>query len=319
MKTAIIGGTGGMGKLVAREYSRHRDRVTISSRNLEKSQQIAEELGVYAAVSEEAIRSSDEIVLSVTLSNTPDVIDSYAELFTSDKVVYDIASIKYLRSKGTSIVDRLGQLEARTLSIHPMFSPDAAGFAGQNVLLIPTNDKSPLQEYHDFFSHSLGASIVEMENDEVHDRYMAQVLALSHLLGYISASAFTNGTLPLSEILKGAGPTLSLSVTLAEAVLSSSFDNYAAIQLENRFAATNLQNLGDSVSLFSNIIANGDTDSFRSVVMRMREYFALEDAVGMISAGQKFVQAVTASQWTLEQYSIARQAVQNMKKGGLLP
>lgn len=318
MKTAVIG-SGGMGKLIAREYKSHRDAVVITDVDIEYAKKAADELGVGAADTADAIKDSDEIVLATSLLATPEVIDEYRALFTSDKVVYDIASVKFLQTRGVSITDELGSLEARTLSVHPLFGPDASGFSDYNVLLVPTNDGSPVADYERFFGETLGAKTHVFEDGDTHDKYMAQVIANMHLLGYLGAMTQEGRDIPFKELLPLAGTTFLMGRAFTEFVVSSSLDVYPAIQIENKYSSRNLDALAKGLSTLTSIIESGDYKVFGAEVNRLRDYFSSQDPdfgpVGSPSPiRDRFSQAVEASKWSPTEYADAKKAVDDMRK-----
>ncbi len=68
MKVAILGGTGKFGTALARRLSEEGDDVVIGSRDPEKAQRVAAEVGVAGAKNEDAIAGSDLIVLACDAS-----------------------------------------------------------------------------------------------------------------------------------------------------------------------------------------------------------------------------------------------------------
>ena len=65
---AIVGGTGGMGKVFAKELKTY-TQVTIISRSLEKVKRISETLGVQGGVLKDC-QSADITIVSVPIENT---------------------------------------------------------------------------------------------------------------------------------------------------------------------------------------------------------------------------------------------------------
>ncbi len=295
MKTAIIGGVGGMGQLIAREYLKHRDQITITGPNLEDAIEVANNLGVQAAKNEDAIRNSNEIVIAVNLSNTIDVLNQYADLFTAEKIVYDIASVKYLQSINESIPGTLSSLEAKTFSSHPMLGPDSPGFKGYNIVLIPTRDDSPISNYKSFFGEDLGANVMIIQDEDTHDRYMAKILALGHILGYIWAVATKDGEIPLNKLIQFSGTTFLMNTLFVESELSGSLDTYAAIQIENKYVLENFELIGNALKNFKDIISNGDYTSFFSEVEKIKEYFESQDPRFGPDVSKRFARAVEAA------------------------
>jgi prephenate dehydrogenase len=274
-RTAIIG-CGGMGRLFARELRKYRN-ITVADKYSERAKKAAEEFNVSYASTADAIRNSDEIIIATTPLSTLDVIDENRRLFTKNKTVYDISSVKYLNSAGVSIPEKLSGLEARTLSCHPMFGPKAEGFEGKNVILIPTNKKSPIREYSGFFKNRLKSNVIVLKDSDTHDKYMAQALALGHIIGYISAGSIKQGEMPLKNVLAIEGTTALVNRIFAEFVASSSTETYWAIQSENKYSLQNIDNIQNSLDKFRKLIEKRDYAGFKKEVESMREYFKSQD------------------------------------------
>ena len=68
MRVAILGGTGKFGTALARRLSEQGDDVVIGSRDHEKAQRIAAEVGVAGAKNEDAIAGADLVVLACDAS-----------------------------------------------------------------------------------------------------------------------------------------------------------------------------------------------------------------------------------------------------------
>ena len=94
MKIGIIGGTDGLGKTLV-YYFRDEFDVTITARDHKKGQKVAEELNVnYIESNKELASSSDMLIISVPINNTPSVIREVAPFMRKDSVMIDVTSVK---------------------------------------------------------------------------------------------------------------------------------------------------------------------------------------------------------------------------------
>jgi 8-hydroxy-5-deazaflavin:NADPH oxidoreductase len=83
MKVAIVGGTGAFGRALAQRLAEiGKDEVVIGSRDAERAQETAKELGVAGGRNEEIVRAADLVVLAVksnaTLDTTRELADAIA-------------------------------------------------------------------------------------------------------------------------------------------------------------------------------------------------------------------------------------------------
>jgi len=83
MKVAIVGGTGAFGRALAQRLAEiGKDEVVIGSRDAERAQETARELGVAGGRNEEIVREADLVVLAVksnaTLETTRELADAIA-------------------------------------------------------------------------------------------------------------------------------------------------------------------------------------------------------------------------------------------------
>jgi hypothetical protein len=89
MTTAIVG-VGNVGSAIARHLVAGGEPVVLASRDIERTQEIADELGALARAAsvEDAIWGADAVILAVWLDTMRDLIPQYANLL-KDKVVID--------------------------------------------------------------------------------------------------------------------------------------------------------------------------------------------------------------------------------------
>ncbi|MHA1271709.1 MAG: prephenate dehydrogenase/arogenate dehydrogenase family protein [Candidatus Helarchaeota archaeon] len=169
-KTIIIGGTGGMGKLISYTFKDDLD-IYISSRHLNKAQKIAEELGVNYC-SKKDYSNADIIIVSVPINETLANCEKVIPLMKEGSLLMEISSVK------TGIVDQLKvPKNIEYISVHPLFGP-LGSFNGQNVILIPVQVKKWLEIIKNIFEKK--GSIVSLVDYQEHDKIMGNVQVIHH-------------------------------------------------------------------------------------------------------------------------------------------
>ncbi|MBS7645073.1 MAG: prephenate dehydrogenase/arogenate dehydrogenase family protein [Candidatus Bathyarchaeia archaeon] len=173
-KVAVIGGTGLIGRALARLLKRLHYEVHICSRTLVKARRIAGILNV-EAVEFESIPAMDIVVVSVPVEATVPVSMKAIPLMRSGSLLVDVAAVK------TPIVEAISKNlpeDLEYLSLHPLFGPLVRRYAGENLIAIKAKP-GPLSErlLDDLRVGGLHISTVSpME----HDRLMAAYQALHH-------------------------------------------------------------------------------------------------------------------------------------------
>lgn len=175
MKRFGIIGFGRFGQLAA-QHLRERFDVVVSDRG--DIGAAAERVGVRIGSLDEAA-TSDIVMLSVPVQAMQDVVARIAPLVRPGALVLDVASVKMLPARWMA--------EALPASVdivatHPLFGPQSArnGLAGQPLVVCPV--RGDRHEAVAAFGRSLGLK-VSLTTAEEHDREMAYVQALTHLIG----------------------------------------------------------------------------------------------------------------------------------------
>ena len=257
MKVAIIGGSGKMGRWFAEFLHKDGQDVVITGRNVEKLQQAGQELGVEVASIADAVKSSDVILLSVSIDSFEKVVAQISPLIQSNQTVIDITSTKAFPVGIMHKYIKAGSI----LGAHPMFGPGAAGITNQNFALTPTNEReqSLAQKVREYLE-ARKARVTLMTPQE-HDEIMTIILGLSHYIAIVSADALLSSD-RFKQMEAVGGITYKLLLTLVESVYSEDPGLYASVQM-------NLPDLTSTEKLFqrkakewTDLVENKDRDKF---------------------------------------------------------
>jgi len=169
-KTIIIGGTGGMGRLIAQTFKDELD-IYISSRDTNKAKKVANELNVNYC-SEKDYYDADIILISVPMDKTLENCIKVIPLMKDGALLMEISSVK------TGIVDQLKIPDnIEYISVHPLFGP-MGSFLDQNVVLIPVKTKKWLNIIKKLLEKK--GSQVSIVSYKEHDKIMGNVQVIHH-------------------------------------------------------------------------------------------------------------------------------------------
>ncbi len=222
MKRFGIIGFGRFGQLAARHLREHFAVVVTDAQDVTAE---AEMLGVQVGSLTEAA-ACDIVMLAVPVQAMFTTITAVAESVRPGALVVDVASVKMLPARW--------MLEALPDSVdivatHPLFGPQSArdGLAGQPLVLCPVRG----ERHHKIaeFGRKLGLA-VSITTAEEHDREMAYVQALTHLIG----RSLVNIGIPDEELKTNSYQHL---LELCGLIRDDSKELFFAIQNLNPFAA----------------------------------------------------------------------------------
>jgi len=225
LEIAIVGGSGKMGNWFAHFLLREGHKILLINRRRERLAPIQKNFDVDISDEPESVKSADIIIFSVPIASFESVISQYSPYIHTGQVVIEITSVKtvpisamhkYLNTK-------------RVLGIHPMFGPGAHDMKGHNFIITPTNEiENELATKARGFIEKHGGNVSIM-NPEEHDRLMAIVLGIPHILALVSADTLLKmGS--FEQIEKLGGTTCKMLLMLADSVLTEDPGLYASIQ-----------------------------------------------------------------------------------------
>lgn len=222
-RTVFIAGQGSFGRLLAAVLAPHA-RVLVH----DPAGSGASPAGV-EVVGPEASANADIVIPAVNLQRLAGALADLAPRLREGSLVADVTSLKV---EPVDMMQRLLPRRAQILGTHPLFGPrsvEERGLAGQRVALCPVRiDTETYASVRSFLGDRLGLTLVETTPDE-HDRQMALVQALTHLVGHAAAELALDdlplGTLAYQRLRE-----------LATNISQDSPELFDAIQTRNPYA-----------------------------------------------------------------------------------
>ena len=217
-------GLGQFGRLLAESLAPHVDVVVHDARADGDAPAGTTRVGI-----EDAGRS-DVVVPAVNLQHLPEVFDAVAPTLGDGALVADVTSVKVepIRLMRERLPERVG-----LLGTHPLFGPQSVaeqGLSGQRLAVCRVRiDDERFAAVERVLAGTLGLELIDTTPDE-HDRQMALVQALTHLVGHAAAE------LDLADLELGTLAYRRLR-QLARNIGGDSEELFEAIQGANPYAA----------------------------------------------------------------------------------
>lgn len=182
---AIVGGTGGMGQLFAKELKPFAD-VIIISRSLEKAEKVSKKIGVRGGLLKDC-SAADIIVVSVPIESTYNYCLKLLQIMKPGSLLIDISAVKaFIDELKNKIPNHLSYI-----SMHPLFGPEGS-FRDFNVILIPIKDENNWLSIIEELLHKLGSTTAVAAPAE-HDLIMSKIQVAHHFI-YLLLAVYMNDT-----------------------------------------------------------------------------------------------------------------------------
>lgn len=161
-----------------------------------------------------AVLKTDYVLLCTPTRRTPEIIRLIAKEMKRGAHLIEISSQK---AKTVSALSKV-PAKIQPICIHPMFGPGAKSIRNQNMISVPIRDgKAELATIKSLFG---GANFVTIDSHE-HDKKMAMILGLTHLVNLVFASIVSkDNKVSLTE--KMSGTTFRSQKILAESIMTGS-------------------------------------------------------------------------------------------------
>lgn len=253
MDVGIIGGTGRMGSLFAKVFTRAGCRVQVCGRSApSRCHDIAASCSI--------------VMLSVPIRETVRVIREIAPILRENQIVCDLTSLK------TGPVAAMLASRASVIGLHPMFGPTVSSLRGQTIIATPAriSDES-LASFLSIFERE-GAQIT-LASPEEHDRMMAVVQGLTHFVTLTVAETMRRLAVSPGATEPYRSPVYQIEMGLVGRLLSQDPDLYGDILTENPYLPPVLAACNDSLSHLRQVIDDRDKAAFRELFLKNARYF----------------------------------------------
>lgn len=250
---AILGGLGGMGRLLHRMFADLGHTVLVS------------DLGTPLSA-EEAARNADVVIVSVPIRETEAVIRAVGPHIRPDGLLMDVTSIKQM-----PLEVMLASTEASVIGTHPMFGPGVHTFQGQRVVVCRGRGDA----WWEWLTQTLRARgfTVSEASAEHHDRMMSVVQVLNHYQTQVLGLALSRLGIPLEDSLAFTSPAYLLETYVAARHFAQSPALYGAIEMMNPSTGEVTQAFQDSAREIAEILAQRDQPRFDAVFDEVRAFF----------------------------------------------
>ncbi len=211
----IIGGKGKMGQWFSRFFTEAGHRVLISDLKTElRPKEIA--------------KKSDVVILSVPLAAALHLSEEVGPMLNSKQLLMDICSMK------EDIVEAMNRFShAEVAGTHPLFGPYPDTIDGQNIIICPGKGSVWLKWLENEFKKE-GASVIRM-NPETHDRNMAVIQGLTHMLTVCLGRLLQKFDMNPKEVILYSTPVFRINIDLIGRLLSQDLNLYDDLIGGNRY------------------------------------------------------------------------------------
>lgn len=279
MRVAIIGASGEMGSFFARYFLEKGATVRAADPRAWKGNAAWADGLTWARTNSAAVAGSEVTILAVPMSRTAKVAKEIAHRLKAGSTLIEISSVK----GGTnSALKRILGERVKLLSIHPLFGPALSSTKGMKIAVIVSKKSKGAEATEVTVAKKLfpEARIIPMGRKE-HDRSMAVVLSLTHLLNLAYAGTVLQFLTP-EEFMKVSTPNSSMQLTLAEAILSQDPSLSYAIQEENFYSRKVSRAASLELKRVMGMVKDADWEAFNEHVRRLAKRYGTDKRAGTV-------------------------------------
>ena len=257
----IIGGMGKMGQWFARFLSNQGFKVDIS--DVVKSENNVD--------FEKVKLDYDFIIVAAPIAVSADILLKLSKLKPKG-IILDVGSIKSpLKLPLMQLVDS----GCRVVSIHPMYGPDVRLLSNKHVIFIDLGDSNAVEQVKQLFEPTM-AEQIDMQLED-HDRLVAYILGLSHVLNIAFMSILSESGEAAETLSKLSSTTFDAQLSIASNVVAENPHMYFEIQKLNNYSQSTLNALGDTVQRIIKVVNNNQEKAFVNIMNKAKDYISLRN------------------------------------------
>jgi chorismate mutase/prephenate dehydrogenase len=249
---AIVGGEGAMGTWFQRFFTDDGHRVLSTDVHTKLRP-------------EEAVSQADLVMVAVPIRATEEVIRTIAPAMRSDAGIVDITSIK-----SGPVQAMLDAAPADVVGSHPMFGPSTRRMSRQRVILCPARGTFWFEWLKGSFERR-GAEVTVATAEE-HDRQMAFVQVLVHLITYLSGKTMHDMGCDIGESLRFTSPVYRMELAMTARHFAQNPNLYADIEFLHPRAQEIADALRSAADNVAQRVAAGDTAGFAAEFREIATY-----------------------------------------------
>lgn len=250
---AVVGGHGGMGRLMAAVFADLGHAVLVAD--------VDTDLTPEAAAAE-----ADVVVVSVPIDRTVEVVRRIGPCVRDDALLTDVTSIKTAPMQAM-----LAHCRGSVVGLHPLFGPSVHTMQGQRVVVVPGRGDS-WQAWLETMLRARGLTLHRCTADE-HDRAMAVVQVLTHFATEVVGRTLVELDVPLPETLPFTSPVYLMELLMTGRHFAQSPALYADIQMSNPRRGEVTAAFVTAAQELASIVDRGDRAALTALFDRVRAHF----------------------------------------------
>jgi prephenate dehydrogenase len=238
IQIGIIGGTGGIGRWMARFLNKEGYPVQVSGRTSGLDlPSMAQECPV--------------VIVSVPIGVTGEVIRTVGPHMPKESLLMDVTSLK-----AEPVKAMLASSSSEVIGLHPLFGPRIKTLMGHNIVFCPVRGQKWLPWVKETFIKN-GARLIET-TPEHHDECMALVQGLNHLNSIALGLTLGGSGFDLEELKQYATPIFKTKLDILKKIFNQNSRLYAEMITQNPHTQKILEGYMESLAELKNWIDRKD-------------------------------------------------------------